>query len=158
MDTIYRIDDLLERLRAIMPSNGVWPFTILRVNREDYKGLDLEAAPHAAQQLLVLIRTDFSRTDLLDYLINSKEFESIPFCRQEEYLNEQATKLKDPGLLLKWSENIAYMALGLAFHLSKSLNLCIDHLDTDLHALDAHFSFPARKLKSFRFFDIYTCK
>ncbi|WP_448634467.1 hypothetical protein [Pedobacter panaciterrae] len=60
-----------------MPSTGAWPFTMIRIDRNELSGLEMDKPLFAPFQLLVLKRTDFNDKDLLDYAIKSKEYHTI---------------------------------------------------------------------------------
>lgn len=141
-----------------MPSSGLWPVTVMRLTYEDFKGLSFKANFLSTQQLLFVIRTDFSYEDLIDYVSKTAEYFSIPIDRQEEYLNYAVNKAKDDSNLINWSEKIACLSIGIAVQLSEDLNLCIEPIGEALSEIDRALNFSVRNIKAYRLFDIYQCQ
>ncbi len=158
MNFEQQVENLIERIRPLMPSAGIWPFTVIVLNRNDFHGLSFEHSLNAKYQLLFLLRTDFNRNDLVDYLASTEEFYSIPGYRQENYLNEFVNKIEHGEAFSNWRERIVHLGIGIAVGLSSQLDLCIEELSADLSEVDTHFDFANRNLKAFKFFDIYSCK
>lgn len=158
MELKQQVENLIEQLRPLMPSNGTWPFTVMKLNRYEFKGLGVQRAVNADYQLLFLLRTDFNMIDLVDYVRNSREFSSMPWHQQDAFLIDYVSNMKSRPALLNWCESITNIGLGIAIGLSEQLDLCIEHISADFSELDAHFSFQTKNLKAFQLFDIYYCK
>ena len=157
MKSQENIEILIEKIRLFMPSSGSWPVTVINIKRDELMGLSFEPDVLSAQQLLFLIRTDFDRNDLIDYISNTEEFLSIPITRKDDYLNHYVKNVTDNSDIIKWSEKIASLSIGLAIQLSENLDLCIEPIEAELCELNNHFRFSHRNLKAYQLFDIYTC-
>ncbi|MEN0052326.1 MAG: hypothetical protein AAGC65_01590 [Mucilaginibacter sp.] len=155
MEIEQQIEDLIEHLRRLMPSTGAWPFTVMQLKSSDFENVDINYKLKAKQQLIFLLRTDFDRKDLIDYIANTAEFDDMPAYRREEFLNDYVQRAEEPSALIKWSERIISLGIGFAFILSGDLNLWLEDTAVDLVALDNYLSFPERGLKAYQLFDVY---
>jgi len=151
------IEILIEKIRLLMPSSGLWPVTVISTNKDELKGLSCEPHILAEHQLLFLRRTDFNITDLVDYLSNTVDFLTIPVDNKANYLDFYTQKINNKSDLINWSGKIASLSIGLAIGLSEHLDLCISPIEANLTELDEHFQFDNRNLKAHQLFEIYTC-
>lgn len=157
MEAKNNIENLIEKIRLLMPSSGSWPVTVISTNRDELKGLSFEPHVLAKHQLLFLIRTDFNMTDLVDYISNTVEFHSIPIVNKADYLDKCTQKINSKSDLLTWSGKIASLSIGIAIGLSENLDLCIEPIEANLSELDNYFQFNNRNLKAHQLFEVYTC-
>jgi hypothetical protein len=157
MKTQQNIEVLIEKIRLYMPSYGSWPVTVISINRKELEGLSFEPRLLGPQQLLFLIRTDFNKIDLTDFVSNTKEFTSIPMDRREDYLDHYAQKISSNADIINWSKKIANLSIGLATWISEDLDLCIEHIEANLYEMDTHFRFADQNLKAYQLFEVYSC-
>jgi hypothetical protein len=153
-----QVEHLIERFRPFMPSAGTWPFTVMQMKRAEFAGVSIEHTLKAEQQLMFLLRTDFKRVDLLDYIANTEEFDTVPADRQEDFLNEYMQRTEAPHALLNWSERVVSIGIGVAFNLSKDLGLCLEDVQANLSELNEHFDWPKKHLKAYQLFDVSPIK
>jgi len=157
MDLQKQIEDLIEKMRSSMPSFGTWPFTVIILDRHEISDLRVGNFALSSKQILLLTRTDFDRTDLLNYITNTREFFHIPASQHEHYLNCYTERVMHKSGIAKWSEKIANISLGLMIGHSENMNLCIEIIDNELSEIDSHFHLTERNLKAFQLFDVYAC-
>lgn len=154
MITEQEIEILIERIRQLMPSTGTWPFTVMQLKRSDLASLEIEPILKAERQLIFLIRIDFERKDLIDYIMNTHEFDGIPVHRQQNFLNDHLREAEDPAAPLSWSEKIISMAIGFAFMAAQTSGLILEDVPAKLIELDRRFAYPQRSLKAYQLFEV----
>lgn len=157
MKSQEQIELLIENIRPLMPSSGSWPVTVIGLKREELKGLSLEPYVLSCHQLLFLIRTDFYKNDLIDYISNTKEFLSIPNSLRAGYISHYLQRIGDQSGIINWSKEIASLSIGIAIQLSENLDLCIEPIEEELSELNHHFRFSDQNLRAYQLFEIYGC-
>ena len=155
MELEQQVEDLIELIRQYMPSAGAPPFTVIHLKRSEIKHIHSVGA-HSSQQLLFLIRTDFDKNDLIDFVFHAEEI--IPTSNQQIFLNKYSKMTRNNVELLRWKEQITNVGVEMAIRLSGALDLGIEHIDANLVEIDNFFSFGTRNLQAFSLFDIYSCK
>lgn len=154
MDLEKNISSLILEIYLIMPSVGAWPFTIVPLARSQFEGLCMERLLFSSLQLIVLKRTDFGPADLIDYLINSKEYSGIPPERREGFLNSYKHKLQNEKSMTQWYEQIINLGIGITMELARRKEMEIRLVPTELAEVDSHFGFHSKNLQAYQLFDV----
>ncbi|HEV7380438.1 MAG TPA: hypothetical protein VGN64_11620, partial [Dyadobacter sp.] len=69
-----KIDDLLLEIYGFMPSNGSYPFTMIRLYESESGDLRTEPPLTSRVQLLVITRADYTKAEFADYVTKSREY------------------------------------------------------------------------------------
>jgi hypothetical protein len=149
-----KIDDLLMEIYQYMPSDGSYPFTMIRLAQSELSDLNLASGLQGNVQLLMLKRTDFSKSDLVDNVTKSKDFLAVPSDTRMAFLQRYLDNYQELSAIKIWCEHIIGMGIGMAIQLAKQKGLSLSLVETSLTELDSHFGFRARKLSAFQLFNV----
>ena len=136
-----------------MPSVGAWPFTAVPLARAQFKGLSIEPLLVSPMQLIILKRTDFGPADLIDYLINSKEYGGVPAERRQGFLNSYTHRLQDEKEMSQWCEQIISLGIGITTELFRRNEMEIRSVPVEPAEVDSHFRFHCKNLQTYQLFD-----
>lgn len=154
MSVDQNINSLILDIYRIMPSLGTYPFTMMAMLRTELSGLNIKPSLRSATQLIVLKRTDFNVSDLMDYVTNTKEYDTIPLDNREAFLDNYRRKSQDDAAMTEWCERIVSMGIGIIVHLAKTNGIYLKPVRADLTDLDAHFGFLSKNLQAYQLFDV----
>lgn len=149
------IDALILDGLSQMPSVGILPLEIISIERSKLVGIEMNKTLFADFQLLVLERTDFNKENLIDYLLKSNEYQTMPPKHKLEFfdiyykLAENGPKLKD------WRARIISMAIGMIIQTALNKGLQLIPIQTDLIRLTKHIGLDTNNLKGYQLYDIY---
>ncbi len=135
-----KIEELFLSFYSGMPSTGNYPFTFIKTN---------------LLQILVLKRTDYNESDLLDYMSNTKEFSTMPSDNRETFLENYRRKSRDPLAFQEWCERTTNIGIGILMHHAKVQGINLKQVDIGLVDLDNRFDFQTKNLLSYQLFDIH---
>jgi hypothetical protein len=148
------IDGMLLDVYQAIPSSGTYPFTIIRIVRTELNGLNITPDLLSGSQILVLKRTDFDLSDLMDYVIHTTEYSTIRSDRQEDFLDGYKLKYLNTAALTGWSEQIISLGIGMAKQLARQKRINLIPVEADLSQLDSRFGFQSRNLQAYQLFDL----
>jgi hypothetical protein len=120
MGVDQNINSMLLDIYRIMPSLGAYPFTMIALAREEFGGLIIKPSLVSATQLMVLKRTDFNESDLVDYVTNTNEFDSIPLDNRAAFLDNYRRKWQNEAAITEWCERIISMGIGIVIQQTKT--------------------------------------
>lgn len=149
------IDSSILDIFPLMPSTGAWPFTMVRIDRNELSGLEMDKILFASSQLLVLKRTDFTSEDLLDYAIKSKEYKNIPAPFRPGFLDNYNKIIDNVGTLQEWIDKTTNVAIGLVIQTALNKALQFTPVETDLSVLDTQMESGRKNLRAYQLFDVY---
>lgn len=149
------IDSSILDIFPLMPSSGAWPFTMVRIDRNELPELGLQQRLFASSQLLVLKRTDFNEENLIDYALHSKEYSTLLPTHRLDFLEVYRKKTKNRQELNEWTELITGLAIGLIIQITLKKGLQFSPIEISLSALDVHFGLSAESLSAYQLFDVY---
>jgi hypothetical protein len=154
MNIEKKIEALLLEYYQIMPSVGTWPFTVMPLAGEQFEGLSIKPLLGSQIQLIILKRTDFGPADLVDYLINSKEYGNIPPERRLGFLNSYKHRLQDDKEMSRWCEQLISLSIGITMELFRRNEMEIRLVLAELAEVDSHFGFHCKNLQTYQLFDV----
>jgi hypothetical protein len=144
------MEQLINKVLHLMPSWGYLPFTIIHLN--EIKMESFRNQKYSKDMILMLIWTDYTIEDAIDYIENSNEAVYIPDL--ENYKNHFRQLLKNDFEFSNWKENKLLIALGLIKSIGKDLDLQFSNLQIDLARLDQDLNFSNKKLKSYMILEV----
>ncbi|WP_288881586.1 hypothetical protein [Pedobacter panaciterrae] len=149
------IDSSILDIFPLMPSTGAWPFTMIRIDRNELSDLEMDKPLFAPFQLLVLKRTDFNDKDLLDYAIKSKEYHTILPPFRSNFLENYSSTIGNEKELQEWADKTTSLAIGLVINTALLKGIQFIPIATDLSALDLRMGLVQKNLRSHQLFDAY---
>lgn len=155
MELNKRIESSIVDIFPLMTSSGSWPFMMIQMERENLKELSIEPALKSSSLLLILLRTDFSDDDLLDYAKNTKEYSTLPAENRQAYLQMFKAKAQNPLEMARWVEMVTGLATGLVMQLARSRDVYFDAVEADLSEMDSLARFDSKNLKAYQLFNAY---
>ena len=126
-----KIDELLLDFYSAMPSQGTYPFTMLRISNPEPSDLMLAPVLASHSHILILERTDFSLDDLIDYVSQTKEHSDLRSEAQFDFLRNYRLRYQDQADLITWKNRITSLGIGIIMQLAKQkgLHLIMKHQD-----------------------------
>ena len=103
----------------------------------------------------MLQRTDFNHQDLLDYIYQSKEYQTIALEKQADFVEQYIKPLRDETAFTAWMNKISSLAIGLIRQTAISKALTLNVIEIDLDQLDSHLELNVQNLKAYQLFDVY---
>ena len=149
------IDAVILDIFPLMPSTGTWPFTMVRVDRNKLSGLETDKILFASAQLLVLKRTDFTSEDLLDYAINSKEYNTLSVPLKSGFLENYNKMIDNEEELQEWMDKTISLAIGLVIQTALNKALQFTPVEANLSVLDTQMELGQKNLRAYQLFDVY---
>lgn len=149
-----RIDSLIPDIYPLLPSWGTCPFTVIRTTGKVLKGAATKPSLEPVSYLLVLSRTDFSVNDLLDYVKNSREYNSIDLDKRETFLEAYLGKAEDKAPLAQWRERITSMGLGVMIHLARNNGLSLTRVATSFISPEDLKMYRSNNLEPYQLFRV----
>lgn len=149
------IDSSILDIFPLMPSTGAWPFTMIRIDRNELSGLEMDKPLFAPFQLLVLKRTDFNGKDLIDYATKSKEYQTILPPFRFDFLENYSSMSGNEKELQQWADKTTSLAIGLVINTALLKGIQFSPIGTDLSALDLRMGLDQKNLRAYQLFDAY---
>jgi len=149
------IDSSILEIFPLMPSPGAWPFTMIRVDRNELANLEMDKTLFAPFQLLILKRTDFDSKDLRDYVTKSKEYQTMEEVSKKILLEKHDKIVGNENEFRDWMERTTSLAIGLVIQTAIYKGLQFTPVGTDLVALDVHLGLGKKKLQAYQLYDAY---
>lgn len=154
MDLDEKIENLLLEVYAIMPSLGTYPFTAITVARTALDSSTTKSLLIPSNQLLILKRTDFSQDEWIDYIVNTKEYETIPLENRKAFLSANRHASADEAVMMQWCDRVISLGVGIIMGLAHNKGISLIPVEADLATLDIHFGFHTKNLQIYQLFDI----
>lgn len=155
MELNKTIDTIILDIYPLMPSTGAWPFTMISIARNEISGVEMDKNLFAPFQLLVTKRTDFNGKDLIDYVVKSREYQTVDDALKNSLLEKYNKTNKDENEFREWTDRTTSLAIGLAIQTALQKGLQFIPIQTDLSALDFHMGLGQKKLSAYQLFDVY---
>jgi len=149
------IDSLILDFFPLMPSPGAWPFTMVRIDRNELTCLNTDRALIAPFQLLVTKRTDFKGSDLLDYVTKSKDYQTMDEASKNILLKKYDKIISNENEFRNWTEKTTSLAIGLVIQTALFKAVQFTPIDTELSALDVQLGLERKNLTAYQLFDTY---
>lgn len=145
---IEQLELLIESIKSSVPSSGVWPFTVLALRKNDLKGCSGfdELSDHL---LLFVIRNDFTKEDMLDYITNSNEIIRLPEAIKPFVLEQIMQRQLSSVMLPFWKEKQTTIVVGMAMFLAREFYFKLNSIPADMREIDLILDFQRRGLRSF---------
>lgn len=153
MELDQKINTVILDIYPLMPSSGAWPFTMICINRNEISGLEVDQNLFAPFQLLVAQRTDFNGKDLLDYVMNSKEYHTVDKALKNDLLETYSKIIENENEFLNWKQQITSLGIGLLIQTALQKGIQFSPVETDLPTLNVHFKLAPKKLGAYQLFD-----
>ncbi|MBF6643881.1 MULTISPECIES: hypothetical protein [Chryseobacterium] len=155
MELSNRLDYLIDGISALMPSPGPWPFSIIKMKNIDFKESGLETTLTSEYQILVVLKSDFSAIDLVNYAKNSKEFLLMPSDKKEIYIELFANKINNASQMQQWTDMVVNIAIGLITYTAKRVDVYFSPVDEDLSEINNLQALSLYNLKAYQLFNAY---
>jgi hypothetical protein len=149
------IDSSILDIFPLVPSTGTWPFTMIRIDRRELAGLDVDKLLVAPFQLLVLKRTDFNSKDLIEYATKSKEYQTILDPLKPGFLESYDKTIGNEENFQEWTDRTTNLAIGMVIQTALYKGLQFSSVETDLTILDAHMGLTNKNLRAYQLFDAH---
>lgn len=149
------IDSLILEIYPLMPSTGTWPFTMVRVERNNLRGMEQLPQFYASSGLLILQRTDFLEEHLVDYAWGAKEYGNPSSEQRLEYLEKHRKQHESKEKLKEWVDRITSLAIGLISQVAIQKGLHLNPIGVDFSVVDTYLKLKSKNLKTYQLFDIY---
>ncbi len=149
------IDSSILDIYPLMPSSGAWPFTMIRIDRNELSGLEVDKNLYAPFQLLVTKRTDFNGKDLLDYATKSKEYQDLLDPFKPSFLENYDKIIANEKDFRDWTDRTTSLAIGLVIQATLHKGIQYSIVETDLSVLDIKMGLGKKNLQAYQLFDAY---
>jgi len=149
-----KIDELILDIQRLLPSYGHSPFTIISYVKDQIDSVDAKS-PVSVVHLLFLVRLNFNKNDLEDYLLHTPSYLMVPDHLKPTYLIRFMEKLKDQRQFVQWQEQIASMGLGMALLLAANQNLALRPCSIEPQVIDLELHLSSKNLRCLYAYVVY---